>query len=385
MKLFELLESVEKITVGSMTLTVFKNPSFEQVEHIINHMIKYNKQEFPHLRGYVDPETNDYYVWDANYAIHFEVARELGLEYTWKNRCDIVVTTQSEVRLDYTEDFLLKTPNVARINRSLPNFKFTSELPILENTTELLESVTKVFVNGTTLLVYKNPSFDQIDHIFNTRLSGSDRIEYNRGNEIYVRGIVDPDTNDYYIWNPRYVIHFYMAQELGIKYEDKNRCNITFTPSENGFKLILKPFSESVANTPNVARIKNQLPNFVLKESKEDSNQLPILENTIRTTDETGETFVVTHNPTRQQFQKMISNPEADMKAWLGPKDIWIWPAWHAHHHQIANNFGLSPQDDNLHTIFIRNNGILVMTYDKKPFKNHPILNRLYGPNYTVG
>jgi hypothetical protein len=115
-----------------------------------------------------------------------------------------------------------------------------------------------------------------------------------------------------------------------------------------------------------------------------------LLEKTLRLTDDTGETFIVTHNPSYQQFHKMIgldapdkNGYEPEFKALLTDNDIWIWSAWHAHHYQIAKVLGLS-ETEHLKCLFMYKNGVVVNSQDFERFKNNPILMRLYGANFTV-
>jgi hypothetical protein len=100
-----------------------------------------------------------------------------------------------------------------------------------------------------------------------------------------------------------------------------------------------------------------------------------ITEKTVRLDDGTGHMFIVTKNPTRPQFQQAIANPDADMKGLLTDRDFYYWPAWHAHHGQIAYRLGLEAPI----TVFVLHNGIMAHASAEKMIVNHPVLQYLYG------
>ena len=91
-----------------------------------------------------------------------------------------------------------------------------------------------------------------------------------------------------------------------------------------------------------------------------------ICEKVVRLDDETGETFIVTVNPTRQQFFRDTSNPDCDMKGLVTKDDFYYWPAWHAHHNQIAYRLGLIDAK----CIFVQHNAIC-STLDHKDLIMH--------------
>lgn len=73
----------------------------------------------PWVRGYVDPATGDYYLWNASETIHFVFAQTLGLEYSYKNRCDIILSkSDGTIRIDceFLSDLIDLSINLRYLN-----------------------------------------------------------------------------------------------------------------------------------------------------------------------------------------------------------------------------------------------------------------------------
>lgn len=91
--------------------------------------------------------------------------------------------------------------------------------------------------------------------------------------------------------------------------------------------------------------------------------------------------FVVTKNPSKAQYTKFLSGTDVDCKGIITPKDYYIWPAWHAHHHQIAYRLGLSA---NFCCAIITEFGITISSQYEDMVRNNPNIKYLYrdsGPN----
>ena len=97
-------------------------------------------------------------------------------------------------------------------------------------------------------------------------------------------------------------------------------------------------------------------------------------EHTIRVGDGTGDMYIITKNPSRQQFAKLTSSLDCDMKGLIDGKDFYCWAAWHAHHGEVAHALGL--QDAKM--LFIQHNLIAGNKSIKDLVLNNPNLKYLY-------
>lgn len=64
---------IEQIEVNNQTVKVFRNPSMEVAKAMLD--------RHEEVRGLVDKKTGDYYLWDGSQAVHFQMAKSLGLDH----------------------------------------------------------------------------------------------------------------------------------------------------------------------------------------------------------------------------------------------------------------------------------------------------------------
>lgn len=114
-----------------------------------------------------------------------------------------------------------------------------------------------------------------------------------------------------------------------------------------------------------------------LIELYDDVTHKKISERMIRTPDGQGQMFVIFKNPSRAEFRELTSSETADLKGLVDGKDLYCWAAWHAHHHQIANAFGI----EHPIRIFIQHNAIIAHESFRDIIVNMPIIKYLYNDN----
>lgn len=101
-------------------------------------------------------------------------------------------------------------------------------------------------------------------------------------------------------------------------------------------------------------------------------------EKTIRLDGQDGIMFIVTKNPSRQQYHSMLASvtDEDEIKGILTERDLYYWSGWHAHHHEIAERLGLGVTE--WMRIFIQKNAVVAQAGWEKPVCDHPQLQFLY-------
>lgn len=105
-------ESVEIVDSGQNLVKVFKNESRRSLEKLLDSVKTVRKDSF--LRGYYDKPSGDYYVWDAFYAIHHDIAHKLGLEYDHTNRFNLIKNSYGETVFD-SDEWMIHEPFVKRL------------------------------------------------------------------------------------------------------------------------------------------------------------------------------------------------------------------------------------------------------------------------------
>ena len=110
-----------------------------------------------------------------------------------------------------------------------------------------------------------------------------------------------------------------------------------------------------------------------------------IQEKSITLPDEQGYNFVITQNPSKQQFLNSdIINTENDFKGLITDNEFFYWPAWHAHHGQVLNAIGINPDIDDVALVTLAGYGIDAATDDHKLIINNPYIKLAYGENLIL-
>lgn len=71
----------------------------------------------------------------------------------------------------------------------------------------------------------------------------------------------------------------------------------------------------------------------------------------IRLTDESGRTFKVVKNPSREDYLKLLDDSkENHLRGFSTDNELWIWDAYYGYHFNVANELGIDVENSiNVH------------------------------------